>query len=322
VITCQWPSLSGVARVTIVVRATAPGALTNTAVVSGTAPDPDSSNNAATFTTRVNRPPTGNAGPDQIVSAGASCQAIVTLNGAGSSDPDGDTLTYAWTIDNLPPPILFSPTDPSTGAVTGPTPSGPLPLGIHTITLTVNDGHGGTSFDTVVVTVRDVMGPAFSGVPAPVTLEQASSSGTAFTLPMPTAADNCSGSVAVSSNVPAIFPRGATTVTFTARDAAGNSATAATTVTVVDTTPPTFSGVPSPMTVEQAGPSGTSVAVSMPIASDTVSGSVAVSSNAPAIFPPGATTVTFTARDAASNSATATTRVTVVDSVSPTLAIA
>jgi len=107
----------------------------------------------------------------------------------------------------------------------------------------------------------------------------------------------------------------------TARDAAGNSATATTTVTVADTMPPTFSGVPAPTTVEQAGPSGTSVAVPMPGATDAVSGSVAVSSSAPAIFPRGATTVTFTARDAAGNSATAATTVTVVDSVAPVLAI-
>jgi hypothetical protein len=139
---------------------------------------------------------------------------------------------------------------------------------------------------------------------------------------MPAAADNCSGSVVVSSNAPAIFPPGATTVTFTARDGAGNTATATTIVTVVDTTPPTFSGVPPPTTVEQTGPSGTSLVVPKPTASDTVSGSVVVSSNAPAIFPPGATTVTFTARDAAGNSATTTTTVTVVDTVSPTLAIA
>ena len=142
-----------------------------------------------------------------------------------------------------------------------------------------------------------------------------------FAVPMPTAADNCSSSIIVASNAPAIFPPGPTLVTFTARDAAGNSATATTTVTVVDTRAPTFTGVPPPMTVEQTGPSGTSVAVPMPSASDTVSGSVAVASNAPAIFPPGRTTVTFTARDAAGNSATATTTVTVVDTVSPTLAI-
>jgi hypothetical protein len=39
------------------------------------------------------------------------------------------------------------------------------------------------------------------------------------------------------------------------------------------------------------------------------------------VFPPGQTTVTFTARDAAGNVATAATTVTVVDTVSPTLAI-
>src|SRR5204863_9871687 len=60
-------------------------------------------------------------------------------------------------------------------------------------------------------------------------------------------------------NAPAMFPSGATTVTFIARDGAGNTATATTIVTVVDTTPPTFSGVPPPTTVEQTGPSGTSI---------------------------------------------------------------
>ena len=233
-ITCQWPSLSGVARVTIVARATGPGPLSNTAVVSSVAPDPNGTNNTATFVTRVNRPPTANAGPDQVVNAGSNCQAMVTLNGTGSGDPDGDTLTYTWTSEDLlPPPIVLS-----NGSVAGSSPTGPLPLGIHTITLTVSDGYGGTASDTVVVTVRDATPPAFSGVPAPAVVEQSSQSGATATLALPTAADNCSGSVVVSSNAPAVFPPGSTTVTFTARDAAGNGATAATTVTVVDTTPP------------------------------------------------------------------------------------
>ena len=238
-ITCEWPSLSGTARVTIVVRAASPGMLTNTAIVTGASPDPNSTNNAVTLLTRVNRPPTANAGPDQNASAGATCQALVTLSGRGSSDPDGDTLTFAWTIDNqLPPPILFSPVDPSTGMVTGPTITGPVSPGVHTVMLTVTDGVGGASSDTVVVTVRDLTAPTFSGVPAPVTIEQSSPSGAPLAIAMPIGLDNCSGAVAVSSNAPALFAPGATVVTFTATDAAGNSATATTTVTVVDRVAP------------------------------------------------------------------------------------
>jgi len=197
-----------------------------------------------------------------------------------------------------------------------------FPRGATTVTFTAADAAGNSATATTTVTVGDTTAPTFSGVPPPITVEQAGPSGTSVAVPMPVATDAVSGSVTVSSNAPVIFPPGATTVTFTAADAAGNSATAMTTVTVRDTSAPTFSGVPSPMTVEQAGPAGTSVAVPLPVATDAVSGSVAVSSNAPAIFPRGATTVTFTARDVAGNTATATTMVTVVDTTAPALAIA
>ncbi len=40
----------------------------------------------------ANQPPIVNAGVDQTVTAGAQ----VTLNGAGSSDPNGDSLSYQW----------------------------------------------------------------------------------------------------------------------------------------------------------------------------------------------------------------------------------
>jgi hypothetical protein len=47
----------------------------------------------------------------------------------------------------------------------------------------------------------------------------------------------------VESNAPSVFPLGTTTVTFTATDDSGNVATATTTVTVVDTTPPRIDSV-------------------------------------------------------------------------------
>ena len=43
--------------------------------------------------TADNEPPVANAGPDQTVDSGS----LVNLDGGGSSDPNGDALTYSWT---------------------------------------------------------------------------------------------------------------------------------------------------------------------------------------------------------------------------------
>jgi len=198
------------------------------------------------------------------------------------------------------------------GSVHGPSPTVNLPKGSHTITLTVDDGHGGTDTDTVIVTVKDVTPPVLSGVPAVGVVEQANAEGTAVDLPLPTATDNCDPAPMVTSDALPVFPLGITIVTFTATDASGNEATAATSVTVVDTTPPAFTYVPPPITVEQIGPSGTAVEVPSPTVTDICDAAPEVTDDAPPVFPPGSTTVTFTATDDSGNTAAATTVVTVI----------
>ena len=89
------------------------------------------------YTVGSNQPPTANAGADQQVDSNAT----VTLDGSGSSDSDGQIVSYVW---------LEGGTQVGTGVslvldnVSG---------GVHTYTLTVTDDEGNVDSDSVVVIV-------------------------------------------------------------------------------------------------------------------------------------------------------------------------
>ena len=105
-----------------------------------------------------NQPPVANAGPDQTIECANPGGTLVLLDGIASSDPDGDALIFTWT-GSFPE---------GGGSVNGATPTVTLPLGIHTITLTVDDGNGGTDTDEVVITVQDTTPPEVTAELVPV----------------------------------------------------------------------------------------------------------------------------------------------------------
>ncbi|NOZ85892.1 MAG: hypothetical protein GXP49_06450 [Deltaproteobacteria bacterium] len=102
----------------------------------------DGCNGVDTDTVRVtstNNPPIADAGPDQLVSATATLTPV-QLDGTGSHDPDGDSLSYLWTLDGVEVSDV-------------PRPTVRLPVGSWNIVLTVNDNDGGSDQDTINVQV-------------------------------------------------------------------------------------------------------------------------------------------------------------------------
>jgi hypothetical protein len=89
-----------------------------------------------------NSPPVADAGPDQNALTGET----VTLNGSGSSDPDGDPLTYAWSQVSGPNVTLSTPNNVTATFV-------PANVGTYVFQLHVNDGQGGTDTDNVTIHV-------------------------------------------------------------------------------------------------------------------------------------------------------------------------
>ncbi len=138
-------------------------------------------NNLTAICPAKNVAPVANAGPGQTVTTGAT----VTLNGSGSSDADGNPLTYLWSF--VSSPSGSSPT------LTGPTTVKPTFLadktGQYVVQLIVNDGVANSTAATVTISTT----PGNTAPVANAGPDQTVQLGTTVTL-------NGSGSIDVDGN--------------------------------------------------------------------------------------------------------------------------
>ena len=166
--------------------------------------------------------PNANAGTDQTVEC-AGATTAVNLDGSASTAGSGTINSYSWAEGATPL---------GTGAMLTVN----LPVGVHTITLTVTDTGGGSDTDDVVVTVQDTLAPNISCPSNVVVNLPMNSTATSMVVNYPavTATDSCSSSVTVNSTPASgsVFPVGTSTVNATADDGAGHTSECSFTVSV------------------------------------------------------------------------------------------
>jgi hypothetical protein len=177
-----------------------------------------------------------------------------------------------------------------------------------------------------LVSVKDVEKPSIT---APESLTKGNDPGLAtavVAVGSPVASDNC-GDVKISSvrsdgatiPIDAPYPVGITTITWTATDAAGNSASATQTVTVLDVEAPVFVAAPtfgpsvsSDLRVNATSPAGAVVSFGVNVKDNVKVTSLSCEPASGSVFPAGTTNVVCTAGDAAGNTSSKSFSVVVV----------
>ncbi len=185
----------------------------------------------------ANQPPVADAGPDQVLECTGDGKATAALDGSASTDVDSTPRTN----DDI---VGFVWSENGTTLASAEAAFVPLPLGEHGVLLTVTDRAGATGTDGTIITVQDTTPPVVT-CPSSMRAECQAAGQSQVVLPPATATDLCFGAVPITNDRTAggadasgWYPLGSTTVTFTARDDAGNIATCQTVVTVVDNTLP------------------------------------------------------------------------------------
>jgi hypothetical protein len=239
---------------------------------------------------------------------------VITLVGGQSIDFEAGTTytdTGATAIDNVDGAVSVTTSGTVDTSV----------LGSYTITYSATDAAGNSSNDTRTVTVVDTIAPVIS-------LSGSSSMtvliGSTFSEPGVTATDSYQGVLAVTTTGSVdTSTAGTYTLTYTATDSSGNSASESRTVvvsaTLADTTAPVLSLNGSAAMELLAGDSFTDPGAT---ATDAVDGSVTVTTTGSVDSSTAGTyTLTYTATDSSGNTASDTRTITVLPSAALSLRV-
>ncbi|OWY22348.1 HYR domain-containing protein [Sphingobacteriales bacterium UPWRP_1] len=291
------------------------------------------------------------------ITPGSVFSTGVTTVDYTAQDESGNTSTCSFTVtiaDTSPPAIvcpdniaqtavagtcsaavnwtLPQVTDACSGAVISNASHSPgtnFNTGITVVAYTAADSWGNTATCSFTITITDTQPPQITCPAAVVAPAVANSCQAALTIPLPVALDNCQISGLVNSytgasNASGIYSTGVNTVTYTAADATGNTATCSFTVSVTDTQLPQIT-CPQNMVQTVSGTTCFSVVV-VPLPAVTDNCAVAGytnnftgTANASGAYLVGATTIVYTANDVNGNTASCSFTVTVNDAIAPVI---
>ncbi|MGI8708072.1 MAG: HYR domain-containing protein [Actinomycetota bacterium] len=213
--------------------------------------------------------------------------------------PGGSAVTFSTSASDL--------VDGTVGVSCTPASGSTFKLGDTTVSCSATDAAGNTANQSFKITVVDTTAPVIASH-GDVTAEATSASGAAVSYTSPATSDAVDGA-GTATCTPAsgsTFQLGDTTVSCSATDAAGNTATSTTfKVTVQDTTAPTIDAH-ADVSVTATGQSGAVVNYTSPATHDAVdgNGTATCTQASGSTFPIGNTTVTCSATDLHGNTAT------------------
>ena len=276
------------------------------------------------------------------VTAGACNRSVVTPNPTTGDNCGVTRLTWALTGATT-----------GASAATGINNLGTFTfnVGVTTVTYTVRDAAGNTATCSFNVTINDNIPPSIT-CPSNITANaSATACNASITVPNATTSDNCgiaqltwisSGATIAASPVTGInnigtrtFNVGVSSITYIIVDVNGLVSSCIFTITVTDNVPPTITcpanitanvgagtctasvNTPNPTTGDNCGV--TALTWALTGATTGASPVTGINNLGTFVFNLGTTTVTYTVRDAANNTATCSYTVTVTDNILPTV---